>query len=119
MGLTQIEILRCASALAKPAARAKLAALEAVVAKDKAIQQHFRELFKEGSPDIVLDTNRTSLQWRILDYCAGKGWIKSPANLLEKAFKSARKADVKQNRLLFLGGIWPAAARSQRLWALE
>ena len=101
--MTQIEILRCALASSKPTALPKLAALKEEV-RNKTIQQYCRWYFEEGLPDIVLDTDHTSLQWRILKYLKKKNWITDPEADLKMAWESAKQANAQQGRNAFLGG---------------
>ena len=107
MALTKVQILRCAIAIGMEPSRAKLAALEAVVAKDKRVKmvnKTIRLMFREGAEDIVLDTDQTSLQWRILKYLKKKKWISKPKADLKRAWGSAKKANAREGRKAFLGG---------------
>lgn len=94
------------------------AILEAHLAREKQKQQHFRELFVEGSSEITLDTDRTSLQWRILKYLKKKSWISDPEADLKKAWESAKQANAQQGVSAYLGGQGKEKAPTKDLRAI-
>lgn len=104
MALSKAQISRAGQTLAFPTSRTNPARLATRVDHEERIQNRFRELFQEGSKSIILDADRTSLQWRILKYFQMKKWISDPKADLERAWVSAKKANAQQGMNAFLGG---------------
>jgi len=114
MALTPVDKLKCAFALARPGSQVNPGILETHIDRQKRIQERnqakFRKLFMEGSSTIALETDRTSLQGRILNYLKKKDWIDCPTDLLNASLASAKVADENQFRQAFLGGSGKANA---------
>jgi|GEM_PF-3283071 len=110
MALTPVDKLKCAFELAKLGSQVNPGILVTRIDRQKRIQEKFRKLFMEGPSTIVLDTDRNSLQWRILNYLKKKHWIDRPADLLNASLASAKVASENQFRQAFLGGSGKANA---------